>query len=234
VLIGDPNRDDHAPLPGALEETNAVADVYRSRAEIEPTVLVGPDASFDRLVTEFSSTQYDVVHFAGHGGFDELEPYVFLSGEAKLRSSELRSLLTARPPAILFLNSHFTIFTPPGASTDGASTIAPDAKKPNAQGQRGFIDAASTAGVGALIGCFAGALDDATAKDVGVSFHEALVNGAPVAQALHQAVVAGNPDRAEASVSRLSYAISGYADIALPVAVAPATQRRRPKRRRSK
>jgi CHAT domain-containing protein len=26
------------------------------------------DASFDRLVTEFSSTQYDVVHFAGHAG----------------------------------------------------------------------------------------------------------------------------------------------------------------------
>ena len=38
LLIGDPNRDDHAPLPGASR--NRDRRRHRSRAEIEPTVLV--------------------------------------------------------------------------------------------------------------------------------------------------------------------------------------------------
>ncbi len=214
LLIGDPNRDDDAALPGARAETEAVAAAYRRRAAIDPTILVGPDASFDRLVTEFSSTQYDVVHFAGHAWFDELEPYLLLSGESKLRSGELRSLMSPRPPAILFLNSHFTIFTPPGAAA-GPRHGAEEAK-PNVRGQRGFIEAASTAGVGALIGCFAGALDDTTARDVGITFHESLISGAPVAKALHVAVAA-----APSNASRLSYAISGYGDIALPTVAGP-------------
>jgi len=233
LLIGDPTQKDGAPLPGALEETNRIAVAYRGQIGVEPTVLIGPEANFDRLVTEFSTTQYDVVHFAGHAWFDELEPFLLLSGHAKLRSSELRSLLSPRPPAILFLNSHFTFFTPPGASAVFGSSAGYDAEKPNVQGQRGFIEAATTAGVGALIGCFAGALDDATAKDVGIRFHESLLRGAPVVQALHLAVVSGDPGRTEENASRLSYAISGYGDIALQMRATPIKPTRRPSVKRA-
>jgi hypothetical protein len=219
LLIGDPNRGDRAPLPGALAETKAIAHVYRTEAGIEPRVLLGPEANFEQLEAEFAATQYDVVHFAGHAWFDETEPYLFLAGETKLRSTEFRSLLSPRPPAILFLNSHYTIFTPPGASSEGSPKHGGQTDaKPNVYGQRGFIDAASTAGVGALIGTFAGSLDDETARDVGVRFHQSLIAGQPVAQSMHDAIVAGDVAAAERNESRVSYGVSGYGDLVLPPA----------------
>lgn len=118
LLIGDPNRDDTSTnlikLPGANSETTTIAEVYRTRAKIEPLVLLGSDASVDRLEAELGATHFDVVHFAGHAWFDDLEPYLYLANETKLRASEVRSALSRRPPAIVFLNSHYSFLYAPG------------------------------------------------------------------------------------------------------------------------
>ena len=136
LLIGDPSQEQTKKrLPGAQMEVADLAKVYELSNNITVKTLIGPEASFDN-VAECLSYGYDIVHYAGHAWFDELEPFLILSDEVKLRASEMRSLVSSAPPAVLFLNSHFTIFVPPAAAGPSSS-----------QGQRGFVEAASTAGV---------------------------------------------------------------------------------------
>lgn len=216
LLIGDPNQADGMPLPGALAEVNEVAHLYTSHPGAEAHSLIGQAASFEAVAAELSSGRYDIVHFAGHAWFDEdSEPYLLLSEQVKFRSSELRSLVSPRPPAILMLNSHFTIFTPPGAWGENSQKPTSEAAQPAPGGQRGFIDAASRAGVGILIGSYSDALDDQVAQAVGVELHKGLLAGEPVAKALHHALVLSAPKGSGANPSHLTYAMSGYGDIRL-------------------
>jgi SIR2-like domain/CHAT domain len=205
LLIGDPSQKQPGKrLPGALAEVGALSKIYEPSNNITVKTLIGPEASFDN-VAECLSFGYDIIHYAGHAWFDELEPFLVLSDEVKLRASEMRSLLSSAPPAVLFLNSHYTIFVPPGAA--GRDAL---------QGQRGFVEAASTAGVGALIGSFSGGLKDDIAQRVGVGFHRKLIAGVPVAQALHDAQIEAGSKQKGDDPSHLSYALSGYGDIRLP------------------
>ena len=218
LLIGDPNQDDGAALPGALAEVTEIAKLYVAHPAVVCDAFTGAQADFDSVAAALSSGGYDIVHFAGHAWFDEdLEPFLMLSRMVKLRSTEFRSLISPRPPAILILNSHFTIFAPPGGFGEDVKKAAEEGVKPAPGGQRGFIEAASTAGVGVLIGSYSGALDDTIAQRVGVSLHEALLKGEPVARALHQSLLRSESAKADANASHLTYAMSGYGDIALPL-----------------
>ncbi len=136
---------------------------------------MGSEASFENVAAQFASGNYDIVHFAGHAWFDDRESFLLLSLRVQLRSSELRSLISRRPPAVLVLNSHYTIFTPIGVSGREPNRIGTDEDNPSRTGKRGFMDAASAAGVGSLIGSFSGALDDECAQHVGRGFHEQLL-----------------------------------------------------------
>lgn len=219
LLIGDPNQGDGMPLPGALAEVTEIAEVYGEYPALVCDSLIGGYASFDSVAAGLSSGNYDIVHFAGHAWFDEdLEPFLMLSNQIKLRSSELRSLISPRPPALLILNSHFTIFTPPGARGENIRKAVDEAQKPAPSGQRSFIEAASTAGVGMLIGSFSGHLDDRIAQLVGVNLHKGLLRGEPVARALHQSLLLCQAQQGDVNPSHLTYAMSGYGDIAMPFA----------------
>jgi CHAT domain len=229
LLIGDPNRNDGRglSLPSALAEVEDIAHAYSQQAGVACRSLLGADASFDNVAAEFASGSYDVVHFAGHAWCDDRESFVFLSQQVQLRASELRSLLSPRPPAILFLNSHYTMFMPPGAPGEESKKVIADAEKPLRSGQRGFIDAASAAGVGTLIGSFDGGLDDTIARKVGVNFHTELMQGASVAQALHRALLLSGRKGKHKDRNHLTYAMSGYGDIVLPATKRQSNPRRR-------
>jgi hypothetical protein len=218
LLIGNPNQNDGLHLPGAEAEAKDIAAAYRKHPEAMCKLLLGPDASFDNVAGELTTGGYDVVHFAGHAWRDDEESFIYLSQEVQLRASELRSLLSPLPPAILFLNSHYTIFMPPGVPGEEPHRPVVAEDKPVRSGQRGFIEAASAAGVGTLIGSFDWALDDAIAREIGVGFHLELLRGVPVARALHLALVASTTRDREDDRNHLSYAISGYPDLALPAA----------------
>jgi hypothetical protein len=218
LLIGDPNQHDQWPLPGALEEVKEIAQAYNGHQGIVCKALIGAEASFDHVAAELASGRYDVVHFAGHAWCNDRESFMLLSKGVPLSDSELRSLLSPRPPAILFLNSHYTIFMPPGAPGDEASKALADDAKTVQSGQRGFMEAALTAGVGALIGSFSGTLNDDIARQVGVNFHTQLLRGVPVARSLHHAVRLSAPTGMKQDQNHLCYAMSGYDDIRLPPA----------------
>jgi hypothetical protein len=219
LLIGDPNQGEEGlpGLPGALEEVKDIANIYSEYQGIICDTLIGSQARYFKVATTLAQNDYDVIHFAGHAWFDELEPYIILSEQVKLHSSELRSMLSRRPPAILFLNSHFTSFVPPGASRHEATQTVAEEQKPLLSGQRGFSEAASTAGVGTLIGSFYDELIDVPARQVGVNFHKELLNGVPVARALHKAMLLSAPTEETDNLTHQSYAMSGYGDIVLPL-----------------
>jgi hypothetical protein len=135
-----------------------------------------------------------------------------LSGPVKIHPDELRSVLSRKPPAILFLNTHFSMFVAPRAREPKAT----GERNPFAFGQRGFVEAMTTAGVGTLVGSFSGALHDEVAKTVGVQFHKELLNGIAVARALHKARLEAAKQEETQGVGHLSYSLSGYGDIVLP------------------
>ncbi|MCK1388895.1 SIR2 family protein [Bradyrhizobium sp. 21] len=219
LLIGDPNRNDDLPLEAAEQEIKAIAKIYEGHKRFETLTLLGPEATFDTVASGLASGTFDIIHFAGHAWFDDLEPFLLLSGQVKLRATEMRSLLSMRPPAVLFLNTHYSIFLPPGASGEVPPGVIRDLSEPSANsatvvhGQRGFIEAAGTAGVGTLIGSYSGNLDDVTAQHVGAGFHAEFLSGKTVAQALHDALnrAFSSPDAQRASC--LTYAMSGYGDL---------------------
>ncbi|HEX7186538.1 MAG TPA: SIR2 family protein [Thermoanaerobaculia bacterium] len=218
LLIGDPNKN----LPGARSEVRKIAAVYRKDQNIICKSLVGADASFDAVVTELRSQDYDVVHFAGHAWFDAQESFFTLHGDVMLRASEFQSFLSQRPPAILFLNSHFTSFIPPGVSSEETKRSGPtlsESGRATASGRMAFTEVATTTGVGAFIGCF-GHPSDAVAEEIGIQFHRALLKGYPVASALYKARLTaskGTLKRSNENLTWLFYVASGYGELVLPV-----------------
>lgn len=220
LLIGDPNRN----LPGARNEVRKIAGVYRKNQDIVCKTLIGSEATFEAVVGELRNKDYDVLHFAGHCWFDAQESYFTLHGDVILRASEFQSFLSQRPPAILFLNSHYTAFIPPGIS--GAETkrsgspAAESPISPATSGRMAFTDAASVTGVGAFIGCF-GSPSDAVAEQIGVQFHRELLKGKAVVAALHKARLTSkaSPQRhsGQRNLTWLFYTVSGYGELVLPI-----------------
>jgi hypothetical protein len=216
LLIGDPDRS----LPGAREEVREIDALYRQSLGDYCRTLIGPEANYDAVVRELQSGEYDVVHFAGHAWFDAQESYLQLDDpEAVIRASEMRSLLSRRPPAILILNSHYTAFIPfsvrvrdqPVAPRgSGSGTTAP---LPPLPGLGGFTEVAAATGVGTFVGCFESP-GDPEAKALAVRFHQELLAGIPIAVALHRAR-RYVWELGDVSATALIYTLSGYADTSL-------------------
>lgn len=187
LLVGDSAGD----LPGALEEVEEIAALYEDESDAEVETLLGQEASYTRLARRLRQGGFNLVHYAGHGWADAQDAYLVLAGWETLRSQEARSLLSAHPPALLFLNSHFTAFVPlgtdpgqrPGASGDAAQE---ESFTGTGSGRVGFTETATTAGVGAFVGV-AGSPSDQGARRLAVAFHRRLLAGLPVAEALYQA-----------------------------------------------
>jgi CHAT domain-containing protein len=199
LLVGDPTGE----LPGARREIQRLAQLYQA-----PTILMGHVATVDSVTSMLGGpVDYDVVHFAGHAWYDTQDVYLTLAGGSHLTDDLIRAGLSHRPPCVLFLNSHYTAFVPPGVSAKGAEPM-----KATTMGRMGFTEVAMRAGVGAFVGCF-GSPTDGGAEAIAVAFHQALLSGVSAAQALYLARTQAQlpPDDA----TPLLYALSGYGDLTL-------------------
>lgn len=199
LLVGDPTGE----LPGAAREVEHLAGLYPGA-----TVLMGRDATLEG-VTELlgGSMDFEVVHFAGHAWYDAQDVYLVLAGGVHLTDDLIRAGLSHRPPCVLFLNSHYTAFVPPGISAKGAEPM-----KATMMGRMGFTEVAMRAGVGAFIGCF-GSPTDAGAEAIAVEFHRALLSGLSATRALYEART--RPKLPAGDATPLLYALSGYGDLTL-------------------
>lgn len=209
LLIGDPETESLYPLPGARREVERIRDLLEDRG-YPCTLLVGADATLARTVSELQSGQYDILHFAGHAWYDELDVYLMLAGDARLTSAELRPLCSRRPPALVFLDSHYTAFVPPTRETLSSGS-GDQAMRAAQAGRMGFMDDLMLGGVGAFVGCF-GSVTDEGAVEFAVRVHETLAENESIARSVFNA----RRDALEelgGDLTPLLYALSGYGSL---------------------
>jgi len=74
LLVVNPNRGERMSLAGAEEEGDRIQSLFATDPSIDITLRAGPDATRPRLMEDFRSGAYDLVHYAGHAYFDPQEP----------------------------------------------------------------------------------------------------------------------------------------------------------------
>jgi len=101
LLAVNPTQD----LPGAAAEGEVLLSLLRAGgAEVE--LIEGTAATRRRLLRELRSGRFDVMHFAGHGFFDEEQPGrsgLLCAGDEILRGNDLAGL--ANLPSVVFFNA---------------------------------------------------------------------------------------------------------------------------------
>ncbi|TQM62007.1 CHAT domain-containing protein [Humibacillus xanthopallidus] len=190
------------PLQQAEKEIN---DIEARLAEMSPapivTKLTGSDVTASRLTDELSLGDYDLIHYAGHAGFDAGRPelsYLLLSTGEHFRAERVQRLLEGHP--VVFLNACESSKSAPqaqGRSTGG--TVA------QAQGlASAFVYGGAQACVGSLWPVF-----DDTAADLAVEFYRQLIEKRQrVGEALRRARVMSH-DRQQDRTTWAAYALYG-------------------------
>lgn len=207
LVIGDPGTRPLVRLPGAYDEAVAIARMYADAfGPGQCTLLCRDDATLDRVLDVLETGAFDVVHFAGHAWLDAHESFLAFDDDEMLTASELRTLLGRRPPALLFLNSHYTAFLPHGMRpVELREAPGVDLPPPS---HRGFTQAAAASGVGAFIGCFSSP-GDASAMQFGTAVHLDVLAGLPLATAVLRArrhTLSTDP----VDASALQYVLAGH------------------------
>ena len=156
------------PLQQAEREITAIeAGLATMSPAPVVTKLSGSDVTASRLTDEISLGDYDLIHYAGHAGFDADRPersYLLLSTGEHFRAERVQRLLEGHP--VVFLNACESSKSAPqaqGRSTGG--TVA------QAQGlASAFVYGGAQACVGSLWPVF-----DDTAAELAVEFYRQLI-----------------------------------------------------------
>jgi len=171
LLVANPTED----LPGADEESRRVRKAL-DREDARVTVLRGGEATRARLLDEFRSGAYDVLHFAGHAFFDTSSPAssgVLCAGGRVLSGSDLASLDAL--PALVFFN----------ACESGRVRQMGRVSRALARGT-GLAEAFLRGGVANFIGTW-WPVADVAASRFAVSLYERLTQGEGIGSALQAA-----------------------------------------------
>jgi CHAT domain-containing protein len=102
LLVSNPTGD----LPGAEKEGAVLAKAFGSGSAIRIREIRGPEARRDRLLEEFSSGRYDVIHYAGHAFFDPQVPSksgIICAGREPLTGADLTKI--GNLPSLIFFNA---------------------------------------------------------------------------------------------------------------------------------
>ena len=102
LLVANPTED----LPGANAEARRLISVLADRADVHLHVIQGAQATRARLLEEFRSGAFDVLHYAGHAHFDPHNPGlsgIICAGGDILSGGDLSNLHSL--PALVFFNA---------------------------------------------------------------------------------------------------------------------------------
>lgn len=184
LVIADPCEE--APLAGAQEEGEAVAELFEqfgeTGADVEVVRLFGPsEATRVSVLNCLVNQHFDIVHYAGHCFFDADDPrrsgWLFSNKEV-LSADELNRI--DRVPRFVFSNACESGITPDRADKYNAG-IAPS-----------FAESFFARGVGNFI-CTAWPVDDAAALAFAKRVYRGLLGlqeDQPKAEPLHEAMKA--------------------------------------------
>ncbi|GAA3688435.1 hypothetical protein GCM10023081_27220 [Arthrobacter ginkgonis] len=191
------------PLVQAERE---IEEIQRRLAGMKPepvvTKLSGSEVNARRLTDELSLGDYDLIHYAGHAGYDPQRPqfsYLLLSSGEHFRADRVQRLLEGHP--VVFLNaceSSKTAPQSPGRPT--GSTVA------HAEGlASAFVYGGAQACVGSLWPVF-----DDTAADLSVEFYRQLIEEKQrVGEALLQARLHSCENNQKDRITWAAYALFG-------------------------
>jgi CHAT domain-containing protein len=102
LMIVDPSNN----LPGAKEEARTLVSLMGQFSRLNVVVRTGAEASRKQLKTDFCSGRFDIVHYAGHAGFDPMDPKrrgLLCSDGQFLTGDDLTDMSTL--PTLVFLNA---------------------------------------------------------------------------------------------------------------------------------
>jgi hypothetical protein len=171
LLVVNPTED----LPGADEEGRRVARIL-DKAAARVTELRGSAATRLRLLDEFRSGRYDVIHYAGHAFFDATSPSsggILCAGGRVLSGADLASLEAL--PALVCFN----------ACESGRVRQASQVQRALGR-STGFAEAFLRGGVANFIGTW-WPVSDAAAAACASTLYERLMRGETIGAALNAA-----------------------------------------------
>ncbi|MGD0377878.1 MAG: CHAT domain-containing protein [Streptosporangiaceae bacterium] len=200
LLISSASEQD---LPQAKEEVDEIEAELRSMTpqQVAVTKIAGTEVTSSRLTDELSLGNYDLVHYAGHAGFDSARPelsYLLLPNGEKFRAERVQRLLEGHP--VVFLNACESSKAGPQAPGGSTSGIV-------AQSQ-GLAAAFVYGGAQACVGSLWPVFDD-TARAFANEFYRQLIKESQrVGEALREARVSSRETQKD-RVTWAAYALYG-------------------------
>jgi CHAT domain len=172
----------HSDPAGDLSDSRAeITEIERVLRElpvwVNIEVLAGERATRNELTHHLSSGRYDLIHYAGHAGFDLAEPaksYLLLHNGQRFSAERVQKVLEGRP--IVFLNA---------CDTCRSNNEGPSARQIVARAQ-GLAWAFIYGGAQACVGTLWPVFDD-SARDLATTFYSRLVARRRVGEALCEA-----------------------------------------------
>ena len=144
-------------------------------------VLQGADATGEELTRHLSSGRYDLIHYAGHAGFDlalrePAKSFLLLHNGQRFTAERVQRVLEGRP--IVFLNACDTSRSDNEDDSKSTGLIVARAQ--------GLASAFIYGGAQACVGTLWPVFDD-SARDLATSFYSQLVARQRVGEALREA-----------------------------------------------
>ncbi len=174
LLVVDPSGN----LDGAVREGERISKLFSTRPGFELVRRFQAQATKPGLLKDFSSGDFDVLHYAGHAFFDPAKPLrsgIICAGDQVLSGAELVSL--ARLPNLVFFNACES------GRTRKAKPDKPVRKR--IEENIGLAEAYLRGGVANYIGTYWPVNDDA-AMTFAEEFYTKVINGTSLGEALLQ------------------------------------------------
>jgi CHAT domain-containing protein len=173
------HSDPYGNLGDSGAEIAEIQQTFNQLPQVNATVLAGDQAIGKHLTRHLSDGRYDLVHYAGHAGFDRVQPdnsFLLLHDEERFPADKIQKVLEGRP--VVFLNACDS-----SRANNEDETASPDGITVQAQGlASAFIYGGAQACVGALWPIF-----DDSARALAVAFYRSLLARRPVGEALREA-----------------------------------------------
>jgi hypothetical protein len=172
-------------------EVELLARLYEGVPGLSCKVLLGPQATFHRIVSELIDQMPDLLHYTGDVGQRNGELCLLLPGGDEIEAEALNSVLNVTSMPFLVMNAPCSAFAPYAfgvyPTEQGYLRLpAPPSRIALLDGRKGFMELATQTGVGAFVGAF-----DMPGRKAGTTFmvalHRALLTGFPIAEAVFRA-----------------------------------------------
>lgn len=174
LLVANPTQD----LPGAQAEAQRLIRLFAGHEHVRLHVVQGAQATRARLLNDFRSGAYDVLHYAGHAHFDAQQPGrsgIYCANGETLTGADLSRLESL--PALVFFN----------ACESGRLRGAPRARlRQSLVVTDGLAEAFLRGGVANYIGTY-WPVGDAAALAFSSSLYASIVDGNALGSAVNRA-----------------------------------------------